>query len=253
MKKILTALACASLMAATANADVARVEMGVGAWAQSPSGEISYTDSGANGLDKSDESQETQAYVWALLKHPVPVIPNLRLEYVNIKNSGAATGTFKEFTASGGKTSLEMTQFDVIPYYNIIDNTAWITLDLGLDLKVTQMKYQADGVVIPGVASTSYSDSATVVIPLLYVRGRVEIPATNIGLEADVKYVSYNANTIYDARAKVDYTLDIFPVVQPAIEVGYRVQKIKLEDDSAGSAKADLNFAGLYAGIMLRY
>jgi len=146
-----------------------------------------------------------------------------------------------------------MTQFDVIPYYNILDNTAWITLDLGLDLKVTEIKYQADGVVIPGIADTSYTDSVTTVIPLLYVRGRVEIPATNIGLEADLKYVSYNSNTIYDARAKVDYTLDFIPVIQPAIEVGYRVQKIKLEDDGAGSAKADLDFAGAYAGLMLRF
>lgn len=253
MKKILTALTCAGLMATAAHADFGRIEMGVGAWAQTPSGDISYTKSGANGLDKSKESQETQPYIWALLKHPVPVIPNIRLEYTSIKNTGTATGTFKEFTASGGKTSLEMTQFDVIPYYNILDNTAWITLDVGLDLKVTQMKYEADGVTIPGVVSTSYSDSASVVIPLLYVRGRVEIPATNIGLEADVKYVSYNANIIYDARAKVDYTLDIFPVIQPAIELGYRVQKIKLEDDSAGDAKADLDFAGVYVGVMLRF
>ena len=253
MKKILTALTCAGLMATAANADFGRVEMGVGAWNQTPSGEISYTESGGTGSDKSDETQETQPYVWALIKHPIPIVPNFRLEYVGLENVGKATGTFKEFTASGGKTSLKMTQFDVIPYYNILDNTAWITLDLGLDLKVTEIKYQADGVVIPGVADTSYSDSTTVVIPLVYLRGRVEIPSTNIGLEADVKYVSYNSNTIYDARAKVDYTLDFVPVVQPAIEVGYRVQKIKLEDDGAGSAKADLDFAGIYAGLMLRF
>lgn len=252
MKKILTVLTCAGLLAATASADMARVEMGVGAWAQKPSGEISYTESGANGSDKSDESKETQVYVWALLKHPVPVVPNLRLEYVSLKNTGTATGTFKEFTASGGKTTLEMTQFDVIPYYNLLDNTAWITLDVGLDFKVTKIDYKAAGVTgIP--VGTEYTDSVTAVIPLVYVRGRVEIPATNIGLEADVKYVSYNANVIYDARAKVDYTLDFIPVVQPAIEVGYRVQKIKLEDDSAGSASADIEFAGIYAGLMLRF
>ncbi len=253
MKKNLTALACAVILTSALTADVLKVEMGVGAWAQTPNGKMTYTESGSTGVDTSSEKEQTQAYVWALLKHPVPIIPNLRLEYVGIENVGTAIGTFKEFSASGGKTSLEMTQFDVIPYYNILDNTAWITLDLGLDLKVTELKYQADGVVVPGVTDTSYSDSATVVIPLLYVRGRVEIPSTNIGLEADVKYVSYSSNTIYDARAKIDYTLDFIPVIQPAIEVGYRIQKIKLEDDSAGSANVDLEFSGVYAGLMLRF
>ena len=252
MRKILTALACTALLVTATSADIARVEMGVGAWMQTPSGEISYRESGGTGNDIAKESQKTQPYVWALLKHPVPVIPNLRLEYVSIESTGAATGSFKEFTASGGKTSLKMTQFDVIPYYNILDNSTWVTLDLGLDLKVTEIKYEATGVTgIP--VGTNYSDSATVVIPLIYVRSRVEIPATNIGLEADVKYISYNSNTIYDVRAKVDYTLDFIPVIQPAIEVGYRVQKIKLNDSSAGDAKADLDFAGFYAGLMLRF
>ncbi len=252
MRKILTALTCIALLTTVASADIARVEMGVGAWMQTPSGKISYTKSGGTGSDISKKNQETQPYVWALLKHPVPVIPNLRLEYVSLENIGNATGTFKEFTASGGKTSLKMTQFDIIPYYNILDNTAWLTLDLGLDLKVTEIKYEAANVTgIP--VGTDYSDSTTVVIPLLYVRGRVEIPATNIGLEADVKYVSYDSNTIYDVRAKVDYTLYFIPVIQPAIEVGYRIQKIKLNDSSAGDAKADLDFSGFYAGLMIRF
>lgn len=254
MKKILTTLSCAAILATAASADFTRVEMGVGAWAQKPSGKLSYTNSGVTANDESRESQETQAYVWALIKHPVPVIPNLRLEYTSVKNTGLASGTFKEFTAPANThTTLTMKQYDVIPYYNILDNTAWITLDLGLDFKITDAKYEADGVTVSGVPNTNYSDSAMVVIPLVYARARVEVPGTNLGIEGDVKYVSYNANVIYDARAKVDYTLDFIPVIQPAIEIGYRVQKIKIEDDSAGNIDADLDFAGVYAGIMLRF
>jgi len=189
MKKILTAMTCAAILATAASADIARVEMGAGAWMQTPSGELSYTESGVTATDKSDKKEQTQAYVWALLKHPVPVVPNLRLEYVSLENVGAATGAFKNFTASGGKTSLKMNQFDVIPYYNLLDNTAWMTLDLGLDLKVTEIKYQADGVVIPAVADTTYSDSTTVVIPLVYLRARVEIPSTEIGVRNNIKLI----------------------------------------------------------------
>lgn len=253
MKKILTTLACLTVLASGINADVIKVELGAGAWAQASSGELSYTDAGIKATDTSKEDSQTQAYLWVLLKHPVPVLPNLRLEYANLNNNGLATGSFKNFTApTNSKTTLSVTEFDIIPYYNILDNTAWITLDLGLDLKVSDIKYDADAVVVDSV-TTDYSNSATVVIPLIYLRARVEIPKTDIGLESDIKYVAYSGNTVYDARVKIDYTFDIKSPIKPAIELGYRVQKIKLEDDSAGDGKVDLDFAGVYAGLMLRF
>ncbi len=249
MKKILTALTCAGLMATAANADFTRIDMGVGAWAQSSSGNMSYTDNGANGKYTSSKKDETQPYVWALIKHPIPVLPNLRLEYVSLEDKGIASGKFKDFNTLGVSTNMvyDMKQYDIIPYYNILDNTAWVTLDLGLDIKVIEASYD----VSPKAPFTGYSGNETIALPLLYIRGRVEIPSTNIGVEADVKYVTYNSSTVYDARAKIDYTLDFVPVIQPAIEVGYRVQKIDLDDDS--SLKVDLEFSGVYAGLMLRF
>ena len=252
MKKILTALTLSIVFAAVTSADIARLEMGAGAWMQTPSGGITYTESGGTGSDMSAEKEETSPYIWLLIKHPIPVVPNLRLEYVTLANSGTATGKFEDFKASGGKTSLDMTQYDIIPYYNILDNTAWITLDLGIDLKIIDVDYKADGVTPVVGTGTSYSDTASVVIPLAYVRARMEIPATNIGLESDVKYISNGTSTIYDVRAKVDYTLDFIPVVQPAIEIGYRVQKIDIDEKDV-NGKMDLEFAGVYAGLMLRF
>jgi len=251
MKKILSTLVCAACLATVASADFARVEVGAGMWMQTPSGDITYVDGGATASDVSDEKSKDQFYLWALVKHPIPIVPNLRLEYAGIESTGAATGTFKNFTASGGDTSFKVTEYDIIPYYNLLDNTFWVTVDVGIDVKIMEIDYTAEGVSIPGVASTSYSDSITVPLPLLYLRARTEIPMTDIGLEADVKYISYDSNTVYDARVKVDYTLDFIPIIQPAIEVGYRVQKI--ETDDGEDAKINMDFAGVYAGLMLRF
>ena len=102
------------------------------------------------------------------------------------------------------------------------------------------------------LAFTGYSDTTSLVLPLAYLRGRVEIPATNIGLEADGKYITYSGSTAYDIRAKVDYTLGFIPVVQPALEVGYRIQKFDLVSDDE-KTKMNLDFAGVYAGFMLRF
>ncbi|NPA59120.1 MAG: TIGR04219 family outer membrane beta-barrel protein [Epsilonproteobacteria bacterium] len=260
MKKILTTIAFATLLGSSLSADMARLEMGVGAWQQTPSGTISYSEYGFNGTDNSKEIEENEAYMWMLIKHPIPVIPNLRLEYSHEKNYGTATGAFKDFSIAQGATSnttLDVTEFDVIPYYNILDNTAWVTLDLGIDFKIMQTEYEADNVNIAGSSVNTpliYSDDATVVVPLAYLRGRVEIPFTGLGVESDIKYITYSGSTLYDIRAKVDYTFDTGLPLDVGFEIGYRIKSLDIDDDdSSGGAKTDLEFKGVYAGIMFRY
>ncbi len=252
MKKILSALTCASLLTTAVTADITRVEMGVGAWMQDVKGSASYSDAGADGSYASSGDDNTQAYVWALVKHPIPILPNLRLEYVSLEDDGVATGEFKDFDVTGSaNVAYDMKQYDIIPYYNILDNTAWITLDLGLDIKVIDVSYDVTPIGAAVIVG-DVSGSETIAIPLLYARGRFEVPSTDIGLEADVKYVKYGDSSVYDIRAKVDYTFDITPAIQPAIEVGYRAQKIDI-DESDADANVDLKFSGMYVGLMLRF
>ncbi|MFT7860862.1 MAG: TIGR04219 family outer membrane beta-barrel protein [Sulfurimonas sp.] len=253
MKKVISLLAIFLSLAVTASADFTRVEMGAGAWAQNPEGTISYTDGALNGSYISDKTKKTSAYVWMLIKHPIPVVPNLRLEYASVEDKGSVDGEFKDFSASSVTTgSFKVDQYDVIPYYNLLDNTAWLTLDLGVDIKILDTTFKADGVNIYGVGTGNYEDSEMLAIPMGYARARVEIPATEIGLESDIKYITYQGSTLSDFRVKVDYTFDVSPVVQPAIEVGYRAQSyvIKTDDDKT---KVDLQFSGVYGGLMLRF
>lgn len=249
-KKILTTFACGLMLASTANADLARAEMGIGTWLQTPSGNIAYTDGATTALDSSDEATQAQIYAWLLVKHPIPVLPNLRLEYVNTVNEGTATGTFGTYDFSlspSANTELSMTQIDFIPYYNILDNTGWITLDLGLDIKIMDISYETLGV---DLMSKVPNDISLVVLPLAYVRTRFQTPGTDIGLEADIKYISYSSVTVYDARIKVDYTFDVTPVFQPALEIGYRVQKVELDIDEIA---INVDYSGIYIGAMLRF
>jgi len=251
MKKILISLVMAITFTSVASADFARVEMGVGAWMQTPTGKINYTSTTTpvgTFSDVSNETSQTEGYAWLLIKHPIPILPNLRLEYVSAVSDGAYVGNVAGISIpTNSATKLEMTQIDVIPYYNILDNTFWMTIDLGLDIKVIELEYMSNGV---DVINSLGVDMAGVVLPLGYVRARVQIPATNFGFEADVKYVAYNGNSVSDVRVKADYTLDFVPVIQPAIEVGYRMQSFDLEE-SGFSIKND--YAGVYAGVMLRF
>ena len=252
MNKLVSLLLLGTMLSATLFADFTRVEMGAGAWKTSPKGFASYTASGVTAYDVSTQKEETKPYVWILIKHPVPVLPNLRLEYVDVSTKGIANGTFKEFTAANSNTQLDVTQFDIVPYYNILDNTAWITLDLGLDIKLIDASFRADGVTGVTGGGSSYSNSALLPIPLLYTRARFEIPGTDIGLEGDAKFITYSDSTIYDLRVKIDYTLDFVPVIQPAVEIGYRKQKYKI-DEADLDGKLNMEFSGVYAGVMLRF
>ena len=254
MKKTLIGLAAVGILASTLSADFLRAEMGGGLWNKKPTGSLSYSDLGATGAYTSDEKEDSGAYAWLLIKHFIPIVPNVRLEYATLDDTGLATGSFNGFVApANSKAAIKMTQYDVIPYYNILDNTFWMTVDLGVDIKMINFDYSAEGVTVPGLgASQSYSDSTSLALPLGYVRARVQIPVTEIGLEADVKYITYGNSTVSEFRAKVDYTLDFIPVIQPGIEIGYRMQSIDIESDNE-KTKLKMDYSGVYAGIMLRF
>jgi len=250
MKKILSIVAMSTLLGTSLCADITKVEIGAGAWAQKASGTANYNDgTGITGTNTFDEKKDTSAYVWILINHPIPVVPNIRLEYTSIHATGKASGTWNGLTAPANTNSvLDMKQYDIIPYYNVLDNTFWTTIDLGLDIKVIDAEYKIE----PNGLFTGYEDSYTAPLPLLYARARVEIPATNIGLEGDIKYVTTGSSTVYDARVKIDYTFDITPAVQPALEIGYRTQKVKI-DENDEDVKTDMKFSGFFAGLMLRF
>ena len=65
-------------------------------------------------------------------------------------------------------------------------------------------------------------------------------------------FTGYGDTQLYDFRAKVDYTFDFVPVIQPAIELGYRTQKFKIDEDGEDT-KIDFEFSGIYGGVMLRF
>lgn len=227
-------------------ADFGRVEMGAGAWMSKPTGDISYSAGLASVRDVSQEEETTNPYIWIYLKHPIPIIPNLRLEYTSIESEGRASGQFANFDAgTNSVTKIAMTQYDVIPYYNLLDNTFWITLDIGVDIKIIDLTYDVSRAI-------AYSKSTMVAIPMLYTRARVQIPGTNLGIEADARYTEYDDSKVYDARIKVDYTFDITPIIQPAIEVGYRVQTYELNDSDFGGVM-NLEFSGVYVGAIIRF
>ena len=267
MKKTLTTLATLiTLNTLSLSADIVRVEMGAGVWNQKNKGYFQYEKDDvvtfsrlggagkATATDTSNEVAKSNAYLWAYIKHPLPILPNLRLEYSKVESEGTLTVTGELYGMKSDSqsvpTTMELTQFEAIPYYNLLDNTFWVTLDVGLAIKA--IHYEAnggDGTVV------NYNESGDIPLPLLYVRGRIQPPMTNFGIETIIKYISDGGdNTVSDAMIKVDYTLDFIPVIQPGLEVGYRVMSMDADNkDGDTRTVIDYDFAGVFAGLMVRF
>ncbi len=254
MSKILSGLLLAGLMGASAQADVVRVEMGAGAWQNELSGTItSGTPAVTEDFSALNYDEETKGYAWVYIKHPVPILPNLRLEYAAVDFAGTSTQSFDyqgTTYSANAKTDLTLNQFDIIMYYNLLDNTAWMTLDLGLDVKVVEAEFNA----AQNTGLNAVQEKETLPLPMLYTRARVEIPGTDIGLEGNVKYTAYKESEVMDYVIKADYTLvDILPV-DVGLEVGYRFQQFDIDGtDFDIDTSLDVEIDGVFAGAVIRF
>lgn len=252
-KKLLTIAAASALFATAANADIVRVEGAVGAWQSDPTGTIKYAGNPSfDVVDNAGLDASTNMYAWVYLKHPIPVLPNLRLEYADTGFDGKVTSlTWDGEDYANVNNTLSLKQYDAVLYYNILDNTFWTTIDLGVDVKYIDGNYNLKE---SSATAKAVDEDFSITMPLAYLRGRVQIPVTNIGVEAIARGISYSSNTVVDAQIKLDYTMDFIPVVQPGLEIGYRYQQVKLDAGSIGmDADLDTTFSGVYGGLMVRF
>ena len=263
MNKLLSGLFLASVLGLSVQADALRVEMGGGVWESDLSkGTITSKDLVSYGLastidtDTLNYDKEKNLYLWMFIKHPIPILPNLRLEYADVDFTGNTTQdiTYKGISyAANADTNSKLEQFDIIMYYNLLDNTAWTTLDLGLDVKIVQSEFNIRGTT-PIIGDFLSSDnSETLPIPMLYARARFDLPF-GLGVEGIGKYVKYKDSTVVDYVVKADYTLEDVLPIDIGFEVGYRFEKFDVEgDDFSIDTSADIDIDGLFAGAVIRF
>ena len=134
-------------------------------------------------------------------------------------------------------------------YYNILDNTLWTTLDVGLDLKVVQSEFNVND----SALNISENNKETLPIPMVYARARFDLPF-GLGVEGIGKYVKYKDTTVVDYLIKADYTLEDVLPIDIGFEVGYRFEKFDVEgDDFSIDTSANIEIDGVFAGAVVRF
>ena len=159
---------------------------------------------------------------------------------------GTVSATVKNITFDGTtyngsiKSELTLDQTDIIAYWRILDN--WINVDIGFNIKTINgnIKLEATG-------STTTDKDFSATIPMLYAKGRFDLPFTGLSAEADISYISYSGNKFTDFKAGVVYQTS-FGLGATA---GVRTENLKIDDIDDFSS--DLTISGAYIGAFYHF
>ena len=246
MLSLSSALICGSAVADTL------LGLYVGADMCQPSASGSFAND--NQLQEFNFNDESQLSYYAALEHPVPLLPNLRLQHNPLESDGITTIN-ADFTFAGEtfnaqtelSNQIDLTSTDYVLYYEVLDNDL-ISLDLGINAK------HLDGSVAVSESANANRiavQQASQWIPMLYTSATIGLPLTGLEIFAEGSFVSYDGSRLFDAQGGFAYAMLDNLAVDLRLKLGYRAVNLRLDD--IDDLYADLNFRGIYAGVELHF
>ena len=243
MQKRLIALAILAASASiSSQADVVGVTAGAYMWKQNWEGDVK---AGSDSIDMNDDlgyDDETGKSFYVALEHPVPVLPNIRLQStdLDITEKGKLTKAYtfdgKVYTVGEEvESTTDLSHIDGTFYYEILDN--WVNLDVGLTVRMF------DGEVSIKGASGEGSIEIDAPLPMAYVNARFELPLTGLYASALGNVIAYGDNKVTDMTVALGYEYGVV-----GLELGYRNFDVQLEDDNE---EANVTVDGYYVGVVV--
>lgn len=244
MRKLMV-VACGSLMlsAPLAQADVVGLGANVSYWDSDLSGQA--TDNGdvvdvENDLNLDSDSNANASLYF---EHPVPLLPNVRLNYTLIEQTGRGQlgADFGGIFVGSGldvRSDLDLEQLDLTLYYEVLDN--WVNLDLGLTAR------DLDGeLTVQEIGGTQASKTEVdAVLPMGYVAARFDLPLTGVSVGAEGNFVSYSGDSLHDFNAYGQWEIAVLQ-----LRAGYRQMSIDYEDDDE-SLDVEIDGPFISAGVV---
>jgi len=258
MKKLALSLLIAGSFA---SADFLSISAGAGVWQENISGYVKTGDNINYMNNKSAETDgnnktgnlglgdTTQPYVWIKLIHPIPVVPNVKLQYTRYSTSGdgIASGSFKvfgnEITANDKiHTDLDIDSYDATFFYEFKPAVVDLEAGVGVNALNTHIKVKS--------YSTNKTSSTTAWAPIPYLYARAETtPLFGFSVEASAKYLSASLGHYYDYTGAVKYHLPL-PVIDITASLGYRYQDILGKN---GGDETKLQYKGAFAELGVKF
>jgi len=214
-------LAAPFLAVPLAQADVVGLGASVSYWDSDLSGNVA---SGSNSVDVDDElrlKDDGNANASIYLEHPVPILPNVRLAYTLIQQSGSGTlgSAYDGVSAGNVRSDLDLEQLDLTLYYEVLDN--WVNLDLGLTVR------DFSGELLVRNSSQSSRTEADAVLPLGYIAARFDLPLTGVAVGAEGNFISFDGDSMRDFNVYGQFSISLLQ-----LRAGYRQIAVDYEDGS---------------------
>jgi outer membrane protein len=218
------------------------IEASIGGWGQDPSGEISYK--GESLSIEDDLKYDSKTKVFGRVKIDMPlVLPNIyfiatpmKFDADGSKNINFTFGD-KTFTANVPFSSMvQLNHYDIGLFYNLpfisAASAKKFNVEVGLNARIIDFEAKVE----QAAAGISESKSLTIPVPMIYIGAQFN-PIKLIGIEAEVRGITYSSNHYYDLIAR----LKIRPVEHIFIAGGYRYENLKIDESNV---KADIRFDG---------
>lgn len=245
MKKFALFAAMSMAAATTAQADtVFGIYAGLGSWDTSYSGNAGEPSITLKDLGVKDRANN---FYYVALEHPVPLLPNIKLEHTGIssKQTAVVSQSFvidgTTFTANDTVASeFDLTHTDATFYYEVLDN--WINFDLG----ITARKF--DGFVYAKSSTQTEKVDVDQTLPLFYGKLQFDLPFTGLSAGVEGKYISYSGDRLTDYTARISYLFD--SALDIGVEAGYRKMSLKVDEDDL---QASVDLDGPYAALIAHF
>jgi outer membrane protein len=243
MRKLMIAVGGSLIIAVPfASADVLGLGASVSYWDSDLSGKAGKKNDLVDVENELDLDSDANANLSAYFEHPVPVLPNVRLNYTRIEQSGRgeiSTGPFDGVTGEVD-SNLDLDQFDVTLYYEVLDN--WVNLDLGLTAR------NLDGELIvqeTGIGGEVSRTEVNGVIPMGYLAARFDLPFTGVSVGGEANVISFDGDSVYDYNAYGQFELSLLQ-----LRAGYRQMGIDYEDSND---RLDIEMGGPFVSAGLTF
>ncbi|MBA3988698.1 MAG: hypothetical protein C0463_06175 [Idiomarina sp.] len=176
---------------------------------------------------------ENQLRLSLALHHPVPLLPNIRIETQDLKS--------QLVTSNGSQGELDLSHDSAILYYTLLDNTL-VRLHAGVAAKRFN-GYVSD------TQGNAWNLNET--IPTAYAMVGVGLPFTGLSAHARGHLLAIDSSSIQDVEVALQYRVFDTALLDGSVQLGYRYFNVEL-DDVAG-LYSDVEFKGPFVAFQLHF
>jgi len=191
------------------------------------------------GLD--DESGNV---IYLAFEHPVPYLPNIKLQQTELEINGNSQGVDFDFDNQNFSTSIiseiDLSHTDATFYWELLDN--YVSVDVGL----TARWFDGDIKIRETGSNSSANEKLDAVVPLLYSGVRVDLPLNGLYASVSGNFLGTGDNSFLDYQATVGYE----SAFRFGVEAGFR--RLDLDLDDVDNVEADVTVDGAFIGLFFQ-